>query len=117
MEFVSLKKAVKILGLHENTLRKYADLGYIESIRSEGGKRLFNVQKYIAQKTQESTPAESKIENRSKDGQKDRVERLCALVLERSQGYLFPEEGLERLAQNIVMVSQQKQEEQAKEGV
>jgi predicted site-specific integrase-resolvase len=35
MAYVPLREAVKTLGLHPNTLRKYADNGKIESIKNE----------------------------------------------------------------------------------
>ncbi len=47
MAYVPLREAVKQLGLHPNTLRKYADNGKIESIKNEAGQRLFNVESYL----------------------------------------------------------------------
>ena len=44
---VPLRKAVQHLGLHPNTLRKYADEGKIKTIKNEAGQRLFDVQSYI----------------------------------------------------------------------
>ncbi|MBD2552650.1 IS607 family transposase [Limnothrix sp. FACHB-708] len=46
MAYIPLRKAVEFLGLHPNTLRKYADEGKIESIRNEAGQRLYNVESY-----------------------------------------------------------------------
>ncbi|MGK7928778.1 MAG: MerR family DNA-binding transcriptional regulator [Spirulina sp.] len=37
MPYVPLRKAVKQLGLHPNTLRRYADQGQIETIRTQAG--------------------------------------------------------------------------------
>ncbi len=45
--YVPLRKAVEILGFHPNTLRKYADLGKIKSIKNEAGQRLYDVHSYI----------------------------------------------------------------------
>jgi predicted site-specific integrase-resolvase len=42
-----LRKAVQQLGLHPNTLRKYADEGKIKTIKNEAGQRLFDVQSYV----------------------------------------------------------------------
>ena len=36
------RKAVEKLGVHPNTLRRYADEGQIETIRTKAGQRLFN---------------------------------------------------------------------------
>jgi putative resolvase len=47
MGYVPLRKAVEILGLHQNTLRKYADEGKIQSIKNEAGQRLFDVESYV----------------------------------------------------------------------
>ena len=47
MKYVPLRKAVEKLGLHPNTLRKYADEGIIQSIKNEAGHRLFDVESYI----------------------------------------------------------------------
>ena len=46
-EFLSPKEACAKLGLHYQTLRKYDSEGKIITIRSEGGKRFYNVKKYI----------------------------------------------------------------------
>jgi putative resolvase len=43
MPYVPLRKVVEVLGLHPNTLRKYADEGNIQSIKNEAGQRLFDV--------------------------------------------------------------------------
>lgn len=50
MSYVPLRKAVDRLGLHPNTLRKYADEGFIHTIRNEAGQRLFDVDGYIRDK-------------------------------------------------------------------
>ena len=45
--YVPSRKAAAALGVHPNTLRKYADSGRIETIRNEAGQRLYNVASYI----------------------------------------------------------------------
>ncbi len=47
MAYVPLRKAVNRLGLHPNTLRRYADEGKIQIIKNEAGQRLYNVEAYI----------------------------------------------------------------------
>ncbi|MBD2500366.1 IS607 family transposase [Anabaena azotica] len=54
MVYVPPREAVKKLGLHPNTLRKYADNGKIESIKNEAGQRLFNVESYLRGATDRS---------------------------------------------------------------
>jgi putative resolvase len=43
MSYIPLRKAVKELGLHPNTLRRYADEGKIKFIKNPAGQRLFDV--------------------------------------------------------------------------
>jgi putative resolvase len=47
MKYVPLREAKRTLGLCGKTLRKYADEEKIETIRSPGGKRLFNLESFI----------------------------------------------------------------------
>jgi putative resolvase len=47
MPYVPLRVAVKQLGLHPNTLRKYADEGKIQVIKNQAGQRLYNIESYI----------------------------------------------------------------------
>jgi predicted site-specific integrase-resolvase len=46
MSFVKLNKAVELLGLHPNTLRRFADNGTIKAIKTPGGQRLYDVASY-----------------------------------------------------------------------
>jgi len=46
MAYITLRKAVEFLGLHPNTLRKYADEGKINSIKNDAGQRLYDVESY-----------------------------------------------------------------------
>lgn len=48
-KYVPLRVAVERLGMHPNTLRRYADEGKINVIRNEAGQRLFDVDGYIRQ--------------------------------------------------------------------
>jgi len=46
-EYVSGSKASKILGVHQRTLYNWDAKKIIETIRTPGGKRLYNVKKYL----------------------------------------------------------------------
>ena len=48
VKFVVSRTASKILGLHPDTLRKLDKIHQIQTIRTPGGKRLYNVSSYIA---------------------------------------------------------------------
>ncbi|MEY3222242.1 MAG: hypothetical protein RLZZ203_1098, partial [Cyanobacteriota bacterium] len=51
MAYIPLRKAVEFLGLHPNTLRRYADEGKIKSIKNPAGQRLYDVESYIRHST------------------------------------------------------------------
>ena len=46
-KFVGGKEASEILGVHQRTLYQWEDKKLIETIRTPGGKRLYNVNKYL----------------------------------------------------------------------
>jgi predicted site-specific integrase-resolvase len=50
-KFVGGKQASELIGVHQRTLYLWEKKGLIETIRTTGGKRLYNIEKYI--KTQE----------------------------------------------------------------
>jgi putative resolvase len=56
MAYIPLRKAVEFLGLHPNTLRKYADEGKISHIKNEAGQRLYDVESYGGAKMSGKSP-------------------------------------------------------------
>ena len=59
--FIKSNQAAKVLGVHPDTLRKLDRNGKIQTIRTEGGIRLYNVQKYI---TDNSNKYSNKVHDR-----------------------------------------------------
>lgn len=49
-KYISGKEASKILGVHQRTLYQWDKKGTIETIRTPGNKRLYNVQKFLEEK-------------------------------------------------------------------
>ena len=49
-EYLSGSKASKVLGVHQRTLHNWDEKKLIETIRTPGGKRLYNVRKYLQNK-------------------------------------------------------------------
>ncbi len=47
MGFITMKKAQALIGLHPNTLRKYADEGKIPYYRQPNGDRMLDVQRFV----------------------------------------------------------------------
>jgi excisionase family DNA binding protein len=48
--FVGGKEACKLLGLHQQTLYQWDKKGWIETIRTPGNKRLYNVSKFLKER-------------------------------------------------------------------
>jgi putative resolvase len=49
-EYVTGRKASEILGVHQRTLYQWEKKKWIETIRTPGNKRLYNVKKYLKSK-------------------------------------------------------------------
>jgi putative resolvase len=47
MKYYTSREAAKILDVHPNTLRKWADDGTIETIKTASGQRRYNLDKYV----------------------------------------------------------------------
>jgi predicted site-specific integrase-resolvase len=104
MPYVPLRKAVKFLGLHPNTLRKYADQGKIKSIKNEAGQRLYDVESYQRGATKSSIVCYCRV---SSVKQRDDLERQVEFMRERypnaeiikdvGSGLNFKRKGLQSL--------------------
>lgn len=77
MAYVPLRKAVERLGLHPNTLRRYADEGKIQIIKNEAGQRLYNVEAYIRGAANASLICYCRV---SSSKQKDDLQRQIAYM-------------------------------------
>jgi putative resolvase len=51
LKYVSGKEALKILGIHERTLYLWDKAKKIETIRTPGNKRLYNITKFLSDRT------------------------------------------------------------------
>jgi excisionase family DNA binding protein len=49
-KYITGKEASEKLGVHQRTLYQWDKKGWIETIRTDGNKRLYNVEKYLNQK-------------------------------------------------------------------
>jgi predicted site-specific integrase-resolvase len=77
MAYVPLRKAVEKLGLHPNTLRRYADEGKIEIIKNEAGQRLYDVESYVRGAARASLVCYCRV---SSSKQKDDLQRQIAYM-------------------------------------
>ena len=77
MAYVPLRKAVEKLGLHPNTLRRYANEGKIPIIKNEAGQRLYDVEAYIRVAANASLVCYCRV---SSSKQKDDLNRQIAYM-------------------------------------
>ena len=106
---VPLRKAVQQLGLHPNTLRKYADVGKIKTIKNEAGQILFDVQSYVNGATRTSLICYCRV---SSTKQRDDLVRQVAymqslypeaeIVRDIGSGINFKRKGLRSLLDRLL---------------
>jgi putative resolvase len=72
--FMGGKEASEILGVHQRTLYVWEEKGIIETIRTPGGKRLYNVEKYMKEKG--IICNKSKSENKNKKIECAKIEEI-----------------------------------------
>jgi putative resolvase len=90
-KYLPPKKACEILGVHFKTLYNWVDNGKIDAIRTPGGKRLYNVDKYIKENINVET---KEIKKRkicycrvSSNGQKDDLNRQMIYMMTKYPSY------------------------------
>lgn len=83
MGYCSSREASKTLGIHPNTLRRWADSGKIAHIKTAAGQRKYDVQGYLGNSRQTETVCYCRV---SSPKQKDDLQRQVAFMREK-----FPE--------------------------
>ena len=77
---VNTRQAVALLGVHPNTLRKWANDGRIEHIRSPGGRRLYDVDAFLRESVGVGVVCYARV---SSYGQRDDLQSQVALLQSR----------------------------------
>ncbi|MBD2159600.1 IS607 family transposase [Limnothrix sp. FACHB-1083] len=113
MAYIPLRKTVEFLGLHPNTLRKYADEGKIETIRNEAGQRLYNVESYGRKATRSTVVCYCRV---SSAKQRDDLARQVQFMRDRypnaeiiqdiGSGLNFQRKGLQSLLVRLMRSDQ-----------
>ena len=94
MRHVPSRKAAEILGMHPNTLRKYADNGLIPHFRNPAGQRLYDVETYLERFQPASVVCYCRV---SSNDQRDDLERQARWMRERyPDGEIVKDVGGER---------------------
>jgi predicted site-specific integrase-resolvase len=103
-DFIGGKEASKILGVHQRTLMNWDKQGLIETIRTPGNKRLYNIKKYLNENKCKNNICENlddldKLNELricyvrvSSQGQKDDLERQKEIMTKQYPNYLIIEE-------------------------
>lgn len=109
MAYVPLRKAVAELGLHPNTLRRYADHGLISTIRNAAGQRLFDVDPYLRRAADASVVLYARVSRaKQRDDLARQVERLrlayphAEIVQDIGSGLNFKRKGLRALLERLL---------------
>lgn len=84
MRYVTSREACKILGLHANTLRTYANDGRIETIKTYSGQRRYNVDSFIGGVSEQKRFCYCRV---SSPKQRDDLDRQVAFMSERYPDY------------------------------
>ena len=109
MSYVPLRKAVEILGLHPNTLRKYGDEGKIKMIKNEAGQRLYDAKSYIMGATRASTICYCRVSSaKQRDDLTRQVEFMqnhypaAEVIKDIASGLNFKRKGLRAILDRIL---------------
>jgi predicted site-specific integrase-resolvase len=108
--YVTLREAKKQLGLHPNTLRKYADEGIIETIKTPSGQRRFNIDSFINQKQSSlQTILYCRVSSaRQKDDLQNQKNYLCSkypgaeVIIDVGSGLNFKRKGLRAILERLL---------------
>ncbi len=108
-KYIPLRKAVERLGLHPNTLRRYADNGRIESIKNEAGQRLYDVDSYIYGATRTSIVCYCRVSsNKQKDDLQRQIEFMQSqypeseIIKDIGSGLNFKRKGLRSILDRLL---------------
>ena len=104
-QYVGGKQASEILGVHQRTLYQWEEAGKIETIRTPGGKRLYNVKKFMEsiKSSKKDDPCDINIDEVKEKlnicyvrvsslGQKDDLERQKQMMMDKFPSYLIIED-------------------------
>ena len=83
MPYVPGRKAAELLGVHQNTLREYADAGRIPHIRTASGQRRYDVDAYLRGASPPAVVCYCRV---SSSKQRDDLERQVEFMRERYPG-------------------------------
>jgi len=84
MKFIPSRKAREILGVHENTLRRWANEGKIRHIKTAAGQRLYDTDSFVGKYSEKRKVCYCRV---SSYKQRDDLERQVIFMSGRCPGY------------------------------
>lgn len=109
MRFVKSKEACRVLGLHPNTLRRYADTNKIKTIRSVGGHRLYEVDDFLHNRTDCKVILYCRVSSRKQqDDLQRQIESMqskypeAEVIKDIGSGLNFKRKGLQTLLERLL---------------
>jgi predicted site-specific integrase-resolvase len=78
IKFYTSREAAQMLDVHPNSLRKWADKGEINCIRTKSGQRRYDVDSYIGKSTTSTTICYCRLSNHDRKGLRTILERAMS---------------------------------------
>jgi predicted site-specific integrase-resolvase len=107
--YINTRNAVKSLGLSPNTLRKYADAGIIETIRTPGNRRLYNIDGYLKRTSTSTVICYCRVSSKKQaDDLERQLERMqsiypqAEIVKDIGSGLNFKRKGLRAILERLL---------------
>lgn len=109
MGYLPSRKAAEVLGIHPNTLRKWADSGKIKHIRTASGQRRYDVRDYLGKNRDMQTVCYCRVSSsKQKDDLQRQVEYLqnrfpeAEIVKDIGSGINFKRKGLRAVLERAI---------------
>ncbi|GBC60110.1 DNA invertase [Desulfonema ishimotonii] len=109
MGYLPSRKAAEILGVHPNTLRKWADSGKIKHIRTASGQRKYDVRDYLGKNREMRTVCYCRVSGyKQKDDLQRQVEYMrkkfpeAEIVKDIGSGISFKRKGLRTILERAI---------------
>ncbi len=109
MNYVPSRKAEQILGVHPNTLRKWADAGLIKHIKTVSGHRRYDVESYLNENKAVKTVCYCRVSSyKQRDDLRRQVEYMqhkfpeAEIVKDIGSGLSFKRKGLKTLLERAI---------------
>jgi len=109
MKYLPSRKAAKIIGVHPNTLRKWADSGEIKHIKTASGQRKYDVSDYLGKNRELQTVCYCRVSSyKQKDDLQRQIEYMqnrfpeAKIIKDIGSGINFKRKGLKAILERAI---------------